>query len=76
MWLELKGKELVKEELEITEEERRIAKKIFKHILKRWKKPGFRNVQLVPDSKCGKVEKSLLVSRFGYFKSTAVETSR
>ena len=56
VWVELKDKELVKEELEITEEERRLAKKIFKHILKRWKKPRFKNIQLILDSKCALVE--------------------
>ncbi len=56
VWVELKGKELVKEELEITEEERHLAKKIFKHILKRWKRPRFKNIQLILDSKCALVE--------------------
>ncbi|QWK20503.1 MAG: transposase [Hydrogenobacter thermophilus] len=58
VWIKVKDGEVLKEELEITEEERHLAKKIFKHILKRWNRPRFSKVQLVLDAKCGKIEKS------------------
>jgi putative transposase len=58
IWIEVKDGKVLKEELGITEEERQLAKKIFKHILRKWKKPQFKNVGIILDSKCGKIEKS------------------
>jgi len=61
IWIERIDGKVLKEELEITEEERHLAKKIFKHILRKWKKPQFKNVGLILDSKCGKIEKPLTI---------------
>ncbi|MDW8434522.1 MAG: hypothetical protein RMK35_06930, partial [Aquificaceae bacterium] len=44
------------QEYEITPEERLLTKKIFKHVLKEWKKPAFKNLSLLLDSKCGLLE--------------------
>ena len=43
-------------EYDITEEERLLAKKIFKHILKGWRKPKFNKVSLLLDSKTALIE--------------------
>ncbi len=40
------------EKLEITDYERLLSRKIFKHILSKYKKPSFRNNTLILDSKC------------------------
>ncbi|MCX8075931.1 MAG: hypothetical protein N3C57_02750, partial [Aquificaceae bacterium] len=42
LWIERN----TKHEYEITQEERLLAKKIFKHILKSWRKPSFKKVSL------------------------------
>ncbi|MCX7989254.1 MAG: RNA-guided endonuclease TnpB family protein, partial [Aquificaceae bacterium] len=56
-----------KHEYEITPEERLLAKKIFKHILKRWKKPNFKKVSLLLDSKCGLLESPKKAKHFDYW---------
>ncbi|MGC8929923.1 MAG: hypothetical protein ACP5OZ_05375, partial [Candidatus Woesearchaeota archaeon] len=45
------------EEIEITEYERLLARKIFKHLLKRHRKPSFKENTLILDSKCALIEK-------------------
>ncbi len=45
-----------KHDYEIEPEERLFAKKIFKHILKSWKRPSFRSVSMLLDSKCALLE--------------------
>ncbi|MGB9874045.1 MAG: RNA-guided endonuclease InsQ/TnpB family protein, partial [Hydrogenobacter sp.] len=44
------------EEIEITNYERLLARKIFKHLLSKHKKPSFRNNTLILDSKCALIE--------------------
>ncbi|WP_143441272.1 RNA-guided endonuclease InsQ/TnpB family protein [Hydrogenobacter hydrogenophilus] len=45
------------QELEITEYERLLARKIFKHLLSKYKKPSFRKNTLILDSKCALIER-------------------
>jgi len=54
LWID---KDRKKYEYEIETEERLLAKKVFKHILKSWKKPSFRSVSMLLDSKCALLEK-------------------
>ncbi len=54
LWID---KDKSKHEYEIVKEERLLAKKIFKHILKSWKKPSFRGVSMLLDSKCALLER-------------------
>lgn len=50
----MEGKEKI--EYQITQEERKLARKIFKHILGSWKKPSFRHISMHLDSKVATVE--------------------
>ncbi len=54
LWID---KDKNKHEYEIVKEERLLAKKIFKHILKSWKKPSFRGISMLLDSKCALLER-------------------
>jgi putative transposase len=63
-WVEIKNGKAIKEELEITDEGRLIAKKIFKGILRRWRRPSFKDAQLVLDSKCAIIESSSKAKNF------------
>ncbi len=54
LWID---KDKNKHEYEIVKEERLLAKKIFKHILKNWKKPSFKGVSMLLDSKCALLER-------------------
>ncbi|MEM4596584.1 MAG: transposase [Desulfurococcaceae archaeon] len=54
LWID---KDKNKHEYEIVKEERLLAKKIFKHILKSWKKPSFKGVFMLLDSKCALLER-------------------
>ncbi|MCS6958060.1 MAG: hypothetical protein RMK75_06355, partial [Aquificaceae bacterium] len=63
LWIERN----TKHEYEITQEERLLAKKIFKHILERWKKPSFKKVSLLVDSKCGLLESPKKAKHFDYW---------
>ncbi len=54
LWIE--GKERIG--YEITEEERKLARKIFKHILKGWRRPSFRHISMHLDSKVVLVEEN------------------
>ncbi|MDW8433463.1 MAG: transposase [Aquificaceae bacterium] len=63
LWIEKN----TKHEYEITQEERLLAKKIFKHILKRWRKPSFKKVNLLLDSKCGLLESPEKAKHFDYW---------
>lgn len=53
-------------EYDITEEERLLAKKIFKHILNSWKKPGFNGVSLILDSKTALIEEPKKTKHFDF----------
>ncbi|MCX8076398.1 MAG: RNA-guided endonuclease TnpB family protein, partial [Aquificaceae bacterium] len=72
-WLWIKSEKALwiekntKHEYEITQEERSLAKKIFKHILKSWKKPSFKKVNLLVDSKCGLLESPKKARHFEYW---------
>ncbi|HHY80237.1 MAG TPA: IS200/IS605 family element transposase accessory protein TnpB [Thermoanaerobacter sp.] len=63
-WLIKKNKKAVwyenneKTEYEITQEERLLSKKIFKHILSKWNKPRFRNISMMLDSKVAIAEEN------------------
>ncbi|MCS7352321.1 MAG: RNA-guided endonuclease TnpB family protein, partial [Anaerolineae bacterium] len=63
LWIEKN----TKHEYEITQEERLLAKKIFKYILRRWKKPSFKKVSLLLDSKCGLLESPKKAKHFDYW---------
>ena len=54
LWID---KDKNKHEYEIVKEERLLAKKIFKHILKSWEKPSFRGISMLLDSKCALLER-------------------
>ena len=54
LWID---KDENKHEYEILKEERLLAKKIFKHILKSWGKPSFKGVSMLLDSKCALIER-------------------
>ncbi|MDN5337916.1 MAG: putative transposase [Thermotogaceae bacterium] len=47
LWME--GKERI--EYEITEEERKLSRKIFKHMLNTWRKPSFKHISMHLDNK-------------------------
>ncbi|MCS7106408.1 MAG: transposase, partial [Candidatus Aenigmarchaeota archaeon] len=72
-WLIPKSKKVIwvskntKQEYEITPEERLLTKKIFKHILKNWKKPTFKNISLLLDSKCGLIESPKKAKYFDFW---------
>ncbi|MEZ0322838.1 MAG: transposase [Hydrogenothermaceae bacterium] len=56
IWIDKENKEKI--EYEITEEERLLAKKIFKHILTKWRKPSFKHVSMHLDSKVAIIEEN------------------
>ncbi len=51
-------------EYDITEEERLLAKKIFKHILSSWRKPKFNKISLILDSKTALIEEPKKAKHF------------
>ena len=51
-------------EYDITEEERLLAKKIFKHILSSWRKPRFNKISLILDSKTALMEEPKKAEHF------------
>ncbi len=53
-WID--GKEII--EYEVNEEEKLLAKKIFKYILKKWRKPKFGNISMHLDQKVAIVEEN------------------
>ncbi|MCX8060214.1 MAG: transposase, partial [Aquificaceae bacterium] len=63
LWIEKN----TKHEYGITQEERLLAKKIFKYILGRWKKPSFKKASLIVDSKCGLLESPKKAKHFDYW---------
>ncbi|MEM7826535.1 MAG: transposase, partial [Candidatus Aenigmatarchaeota archaeon] len=54
LWID---KDRNKHEYEIQAQERLLAKKIFKHFLKSWKKPSFKGISMLLDSKCALLER-------------------
>ncbi|WP_340695953.1 transposase [Hydrogenobacter thermophilus] len=62
VYVEYKNKTVF--EYDITEEERLLAKKIFKHILSSWRKPKFKKVSLILDSKTALIEEPEKATHF------------
>lgn len=67
IWTEKASGKKVKIEYEITGEERFLAKKIFKHILSKWKKPSFKKIALHLDSKVAILECNKHSKSFDYW---------
>ncbi len=64
LWID---KDKNKHEYEIFKEERLLAKKILKHILKSWKKPSFRGISMLLDSKCALLERPKKAKGFDFW---------
>ncbi|MCX7911181.1 MAG: RNA-guided endonuclease TnpB family protein [Endomicrobia bacterium] len=69
-------KDNIKYEYKISDKERLLVKKIFKHILRKWKKPSFKNISLVVDDKCGLLEIPKETKHFDYWIKLSTKQKR